>query len=427
LADLEDVPGAAVSDWVTAGLAGVHRRTVQPLASIQPFRMGTVELRLVSEAQNPSFGGPSFQDFVLGVSRTSSQLAQMTLRRPFARALDVGTGNGVQAILASRHCQSVVATDVNPRALAFTRFNLAFNDVVNVDLRQGDRYEPVRAETFDLVVCNPPFVVSPASAVQFRDSGLPTDTISATAVTGVAEHLAPGGWAQIMCQWAHYDGTRWQDRVANWVAETGCDTWAVQYAAQDVVSHTVAWLTELGRADPKEADRQFGQWMNYFDSEGIVGLGSGFVVLRKTINSAPWFVPSELGIEPADEAGEAVATLFETQDWLRANPEPAATLDARWRLAEHVRLDATQGATAQGTTANGHILKHGNGLRTSVQITRDLAEIVTKCDGSLPLRTIVRDHVEGRWRDPPRHEAEIETAFRRLVEGGFVVLVKGSQ
>ena len=417
VADLDTVPGADVSDWVRAGLAALDRRTVRPLASIQPFRIGAVELRLVSEAPNPSLGGAPFQDFVLGVSRTSSQLAKLTLRRHFDRALDVGTGNGVQAILAARHCQSVVATDVNPRALAFTRFNLDFNGVENVDLRLGDRYEPVHDETFDLVVCNPPFVVSPARAIQFRDGGLPTDTISATAVTGAAEHLGTGGWAQVMCQWVHYRDERWQDRVASWVAGMGCDAWAVQYAAQDTVSHTVGWLTELGRVDPKKADREFEQWMDYFDSEGIVGLGSGLVVLRKTTGATAWYVPAELGLEVVNEAGEAVARVFDTQDWLRANPEPAAVLDARWRLAEHVRLDAAQ------ATANHRILRQEDGFRTSVQITKDLAEIVTRCEDSRPLRATIGAYVQGRWRDPARHEAEIEPAFRQLVEGGFMVRV----
>ena len=421
VADLDDVPGVDSSDWVRARLAIVHRRAVQPLVSIQPFRIGGMDLRLVSEVPNPSLGSPGFQEFVMGAAGSSSQLAKMTLRRRFGRALDVGTGNGIQAILASRHCQSVVATDLNPRALAFTRFNLAWNGKRHVDLRVGDRYEPVKDEKFDLVVCNPPFVVSPARTIQFRDSGLPSDSISATAVTGAAEHLLPDGWAQIMCQWVHHDGERWQDRVAGWVARTGCDAWAVQYDRQDTVAHTVDWLTELGRVDPKEADRQFEQWMDYFDGEGIVGLGSGFVVLRKTIGTTPWYLSAELGIEVADDAGEAVARVFDVQDWLQANPAPAAVLDARWRIAELVHLDAAPEGTAAGRRADGPILRQGDGLRTSVRITRDLAEIIANCDGSRPLRDVVADHVAGKWRDPERHMAEVEPAFRHLVQGGFMV------
>ena len=72
-------------------------------------------------------------EHVPGVQRPSNTLANLTLRRPVSRVLDVGTGNGIQALLASRHAEHVVATDVNERALAFARFNLALNGAENVD------------------------------------------------------------------------------------------------------------------------------------------------------------------------------------------------------------------------------------------------------------------------------------------------------
>ena len=49
--------------------------------------------------------------------------------RGSTRALDVGTGNGVQALLAAGHSEHVVATDVNPRALAFTELNAALSGI----------------------------------------------------------------------------------------------------------------------------------------------------------------------------------------------------------------------------------------------------------------------------------------------------------
>src|SRR5438270_327403 len=77
------------------------------------------------------------------------------------RALDVGTGSGVQALLAARHAREVVATDVNPRALAYAELNAALNGFTNLECRAGSMFEPVAGETFDLITCNAPFVVSP--------------------------------------------------------------------------------------------------------------------------------------------------------------------------------------------------------------------------------------------------------------------------
>jgi methylase of polypeptide subunit release factors len=421
--DLDDVAGADVSDWKVTGLVAVHRRTVHPLVSVQPFRTGGAELRLVSDVANPSLGKPPFSDFVMGAVGLTSQLAKMTLRRPVARALDVGTGNGVQAILASRHCQSVVATDVNPRALAFARFNMAWNGVENVELRLGDRFEPVVDEEFDLIVSNPPFVVSPATTVKFRDSGLPTDAISETTVAGAAEHLAAGGWAQIMCQWVHREGERWQDRVQKWLAGTGCDAWVVQRALMDPVAHASQWLTELGRADPKEADRQFEQWMDYFDREGIVGVGTGFVVLRRTAGQPNWFLPDDLPLALADDCGETVASVFDTQDWLVAHPEPGAVLNACWLLVDHVKLHTTSSASAAARwAASERSLEQAEGLRISANnVPDDVAEIVARCDGRRTLRSIAMEVFQGRWRDPERRTAEVEPAMRKLVGAGFLV------
>ena len=44
-------------------------------------------------------------EHVPGVQRPSNTLANLTVRRPFRRALDVGTGNGIQALLAARHAE----------------------------------------------------------------------------------------------------------------------------------------------------------------------------------------------------------------------------------------------------------------------------------------------------------------------------------
>lgn len=63
-------------------------------------------------------------DYVLGASPASLTLTQLTMRNPVGRALDLGTGCGVQALHLARHCEQVVATDLNPRALALARLGM---------------------------------------------------------------------------------------------------------------------------------------------------------------------------------------------------------------------------------------------------------------------------------------------------------------
>ncbi|HEY5146924.1 MAG TPA: methyltransferase, partial [Polyangiaceae bacterium] len=68
-------------------------------------------------------------------------LARAALPRgPIDAALDVGCGAGALALVFSTVARRVVATDVNPRALSWTRFNARLNGVDRVEVRLGDRY-----------------------------------------------------------------------------------------------------------------------------------------------------------------------------------------------------------------------------------------------------------------------------------------------
>ena len=71
-----------------------------------------------------------------------------------------------------------IATDVNPRAIAYTELNAALNGLHNIECRQGSLFEPVEGETFDLITCNAPYVVSPRRRWVYRDSEFSEDEVS---------------------------------------------------------------------------------------------------------------------------------------------------------------------------------------------------------------------------------------------------------
>jgi SAM-dependent methyltransferase len=109
-----------------------------------------------------------------------------------ALAFDVGTGTGVvAAILARRGVQRIVATDVDPRALACARENIERLGLHGrIELLRADLFPPGRAP---LVVCNPPWLPArPSSplehAIYDEDSRMLRGFLQ-----GLAQHLAPGG------------------------------------------------------------------------------------------------------------------------------------------------------------------------------------------------------------------------------------------
>lgn len=73
------------------------------------------------------------------------------------RVLDMGTGSGVNAILAASRSSEVVAVDINLHALAAARDNAMRNGVADrIQIRHSDVFSNVDG-AFDLIIFDPPF------------------------------------------------------------------------------------------------------------------------------------------------------------------------------------------------------------------------------------------------------------------------------
>ncbi len=109
-------------------------------------------------------------------------------------AFDLGTGTGVlAAVLARRGIERIVATDLNPRAVACARDNVdRLRLDRSVEVARADLYPPGGGRA-DLVVCNPPWIparpTSPFEAGVYDENGRMLHGFLA----GLADRLAPGG------------------------------------------------------------------------------------------------------------------------------------------------------------------------------------------------------------------------------------------
>ena len=342
---------------------------------------------------------PMRPDFVLGVSSASSTLAQMTVRSPVGRALDLGTGCGVQSLHLARHAREVVATDLNPRALVLARLT-ADLDGVDVDLRQGDLYAPVAGERFDLVVTNPPYVLSPPTGerLTYREGTRTSDGLVEAVVRQGVEHLAEGGVLQVLANWAHVRGEGWTDRVGGWVPD-GFDVHAVEREVLDPYAYVELWLADAGLTGAPDYLERYTAWCAYFDELGIEGVGMGWLLVRRPGGSEP-------GSEPgaARRTGPAHRTL---ESWPYGVEQPVApafarelevvdawrgatadeVLDTAWTLAPDV-VEETTGAPGANDPAS-IVLRQQRGLRRAVALDTASAGVLGACDGDLTLRTLV--------------------------------------
>jgi methylase of polypeptide subunit release factors len=113
-------------------------------------------------------------------------------------ALDLCSGSGFLALQLANRSDRVVAVDIDPISVAVGRFNSILNGLDStIDTRHGDLWQPVAEETFDVIVFNAPWVVTPAGfpSATFRDGGPDGMSLLGPIFDGLATHLGRHGSA----------------------------------------------------------------------------------------------------------------------------------------------------------------------------------------------------------------------------------------
>ncbi|MFF7357475.1 methyltransferase [Streptomyces filipinensis] len=356
---------------------------------------------------------------VLGVGGASTTLAGITVRTPVASALDLGTGSGIQALHAAQHVTRVTATDLNPRALHITALTLALSGAPTADLREGSLFEPVRKdETFDLIVSNPPFVISPRARLTYRDGGMGGDDLCRSLVQQAGERLNEGGFAQFLANWQHVAGEDWQDRLRSWVPR-GCDAWIVQREVQDVTQYAELWLRDAGdhRGDPAEYQARYDAWLDEFEARKVKAVGFGWITLRRTGAAEPSITVEEWPHPVEQPLGDAIRAHFARLDYLREHDD-AALLDSHFRLAAEV---VQEQVGLPGAEDPEHVvLRQHRGMRRATKVDTVGAGFAGVCDGTLSAGRILDAIAQLMEEDPVVLRDRTPAQIRLLVEQGFL-------
>ncbi|WP_194522025.1 DUF7059 domain-containing protein [Cellulosimicrobium sp. JZ28] len=413
------VDGARRLGLVEAAGAG-EDDAVRALVDLRPYAAtdaaGPVTWWLSSDLGELATGRRLAPDHVLGAGGASLTLAQVTVRTPVGRVLDLGTGCGIQALHAARHARAVVGTDISRRALGFAAFNAAFNAAFDedsgdspsarpggaapagrVELREGSMLEPVAGERFDLVVSNPPFVITPRAAggalpdYEYRDGGRSGDDLVRDLVTGVGAVLEPGGVAQLLGNWEHRRGVPWDERVGAWLDEAGLDGWVVQREVLDPAEYAETWIRDGGTTPEREPAAwaaAYGAWLDDFAARDVEAVGFGIVTLRRPLAGAR---PTLRRLEEhtgsvRQPLGAHLAASLAAHDWLAARDD-AALAGERLAVAPDVTEERFHTPGAPDPTVV--LLRQGDGLGRAVRATTGLAALVGASDGELTVGQLV--------------------------------------
>lgn len=401
---------------------GIERaEQVRAAVDLRPYATDTAgELYVVSDPGAFQRPGVLRKDHVLGIGGASLTLVRATERREVRTALDVGTGCGIQTFHLLSHAEHVTATDLSDRALATTRFNLLlnaralhvdpFDPEARVTLLRGSLLEPVAGQEFDLVVSNPPFVITPRGNDEqsedrftYRDGGKAGDRLVSELITALPTVMAPGGTAHLLANWEIPDVPGadpekiWSDRVTEWIAP-GTGAWVVQREIQDVTEYAETWLRDASQQREMAAyEASYRDYLADFTSRNAGSVGFGMVRLERPVSPRP---------------ETQVLRIFEHIDHPIQQPI-APTLAAEWPRAEAMhRGEVASGVVgddawqdrhydvAQDVTEERHgrpgaedpaliLLRQGGGLRRTVVLSSEAAGFVGVCDGELTARQIL--------------------------------------
>ena len=438
-------------------------------------------------------------DHVMPVGGATRTLAALAAYGADERVLDVGTGCGYHAILAAMCGARVTATDVSARALGYARFNAALAGA-EIDFRRGSLLEPVRGprsdpadavdsldswsaarERYDVVVSNPPFVITPeavrADGVRtYRDGGREGDSLLAELVGELGDVLAPGGRAWMLGNWEikasdaapdrslgsasellsdaapdrPFDAVPdWAHGPAAWIPD-GLDAWVIQREVLAPPDYAEMWLRDGGQT-PRDRgyEKAYAAWLDDFERRGVIGVGMGYISVR-----AP---EEELGDW---NAGDWDAAGSNARDWETAGSNAGDSAKRRpWRRFEELSgpspIDLH--GYVEGVWAHRDLLRAGDsallaarlacrgvehrlhapgqpepfmlklaqaaGFAAEVQVTSAVAGVVGACDGELTLGALC-DAVAQLLGEPAEDvRTEVLPAVRELV--GLGILVSG--
>jgi release factor glutamine methyltransferase len=113
-------------------------------------------------------------------------------------ALELCTGSGAVALEMAATGAQVAAIDVSRRSVATVQLNAVLRGL-RVRALRGSLFEPVAAETFDLIATNPPYVPAPTDDLPDRgrerawDAGRDGRALIDPICDAAPRHLKPGG------------------------------------------------------------------------------------------------------------------------------------------------------------------------------------------------------------------------------------------
>lgn len=402
---VEFIPESVLAFCLESGFLSKVSGKVVPCVVIVPVD----SLLFVSDAFR-ILGTDVAGDFVLPArTHAADFLRHVTVRDAQENALDLGCGCGVHALLLAQHCQHVVATDISPKAIHYTRINAGLNGIDNVEILQGSLFDPVNGRRFDLIISNPPFVISPDQTFVYRDNPFELDNFSELLIKTAPTYLNDGGQCQLLSEWVELSDASWQDRLRSWVR--GCHAF-VLHAAPVLPDEYV----RLRSGDLSGEDVDTGSadhWQRYLAERNVRSIHPGMLMLIKA-NGPHWMHVQDLYDVPTSSASDAVRDSISAVEFLELCDDDSL-LQAVFEISDSIQVIPAQ------PESEDVVLALGDGLRTRLTVDPAVAAFLKCFESGQAVSDVLTQFEQIASSDEASGKAELLTIVRAFIARQFLL------
>ncbi len=387
---------------IESGLLCKENNEVKARFQAQPYS----DLILFSDF----FQWESARGFVLPIGPAGNYLALLTIRRQIELTLDLGCGCGIQSLLAARHSQRVIATDINPRALALTRLNAKLNDIHNIETRQGSYFVPAEGQRFDLILANLPYVIAPEKNLVYRNVDKPGDASVHERLKEISSYLNEGGFAQILINWIHRKDQEPSEPIRQTMEDKDVDVWLIHNGSKSPDEYADMWLKHQNQDSPHKAQRTKRNWMRWYRSQHIEQIALGAITLRRRSNKRNWFCSATVNKTLDDSVSEQFLRLFAAQDYLDEIEDPSLLLNEIFMPTD---LDFVGNENQPTAYAN-------YGSQFELKIRPMTKAVLQKLDGQTRLEDAIQATLRESGIEASDKRHEILSDIRELLKLGMI-------
>jgi SAM-dependent methyltransferase len=350
-------------------------------------------------------------DIVLPIGPSGKYLASVTIRNPVKAALDLGCGCGIQALLLARHAEHVTATDINPRALALTRLNTVLNGISNIQTLEGSYFEPVHGRTFDLIVANLPYVITPENKHLYRDLGQGDDIPIRKNVQQIPAYLNEGGYAHLMVNWIHRSRESWWQPIDQWIEKCPADAWLFYSSSTGPEEYAKKWILISEKDQPREFETVSKKWVKWYKTHHIERIAFGLITLRRRTGGANWRCFLNVNTILDHQLGAYIQSLFDIQDYLAQFKKLKDLADEK--LAQcNVKIEVSPANVCEAQTIKGYLLRK--------KVTPASGRTINHLDGLRSLGQAIQQSAQDEGLDSDAIQAEVTKEIYQLMNLGMI-------